>query len=469
MTTTTVSRDVAHKFFHFLNERKVAYVIIGDPAVFMDRGKDWDLFVGSYDEFLSALRDFCTLENISIVNHFPHATGIKFYLGVPIENGERKIISGPDVLFFSTGYIKGDVGLSVDRLMKSRRLDSSGYAVPSSKEAFIFFLVKKIDKGNLGDRHIEYLSKLMTEDPEGIKQAIKKMWPLRYVNLLIEASESGRWDPVIDIQQELRNQLRKKSSFSFRRIAWIVRRMFLRSFDPAGLHIVLLGPDGSGKSSVTERVMPSLARAFFGTTYIHGVPHWLNAGGHWRRITGAAQRFFNFQPSPKKGNGSTRPTTGPHRFADRSLLTSMFKLLNYALDNIVGWAVFVWPQKIQAKLFVFDRYYYDILVDPKRLRYGGPSGPARWVGTFIVKPDVLIILDVPPEVVQQRKQDVSYEESGRQREEYQKLAKSLNHATVIDASQSLEKVVADVNKTVLDFMAQRTEKRMDEWNIGTST
>jgi len=435
MMLTTISRDVAHKFFRFLNEREVVYVIIGDPIVFMDRGKDWDMFVENYPKFLSALREFCALENIFIVNYYSHATGTKFYLGVPTKTGKRKIISGPDVLFFSTGQIKGDVGLSINTLLRSRRLDESGFFVPSPEKAFIFFLVKKIDKENLGSRHVEYLSNLFMEDTEGIRQAVNELWPSDYANRLIEAAESGCWDPVMSIKRDLRIQLRKKSSFCGRRVIWFVKRLFSRSISPSGLHIAFLGPDGSGKTSIMKIALPLLARVFFSTTYIHF-------------------RFF-----PGRNKKESRSVNDPHGQVSWSLPVSVAKIFYYWFDYFVGWLLVVWPKRVRSQLIIFNRYYHDILVDPKRYRYGGPIWLARWVGKLIPKPDIWILLDAPPEVLQERKQEVPFEETVRQRKEYLKLVKGMENGIVIDASKSLDEVVGDVNRAIVDFMAQRTEKR----------
>ena len=108
---------------------------------------------------------------------------------------------------------------------------------------------------------------------------------------------------------------------------------------------------------------------------------------------------------------------------------------------------------------VYDRYYHDILVDPLRYRYGGPMWVARWVGKIIPKPNIWILLDAPPKILQERKQEVSFEETARQRNEYLDLITRLENGIVIDASQVIEDVVADVNSCILNYMATRIEKR----------
>ena len=116
---------------------------------------------------------------------------------------------------------------------------------------------------------------------------------------------------------------------------------------------------------------------------------------------------------------------------------------------------------VRSTFVAFDRYYHDMLVDPKRYRYGGPMWLARWVGKIIPKPDIVILLDAPAEVLQARKQEVPFKETARQRQAYLKLVRGMKNGVVLDASQPLEKVVEDVNRTILNSMAERTRKHLE--------
>lgn len=204
----------------------------------------------------------------------------------------------------------------------------------------------------------------------------------------------------------------------------------------AGLHVAFLGPDGSGKSSVIKRIMPDLAQAFSDTA------------------------CFHLRPGIGRKKGDNRPVTDPHGQAARGLPVSVAKIIYLWFDYFVGWWLRVWPKTARSTLVVFDRYYHDILVDPRRYRYGGPMWLARWVGKLIPQPGLWILLDAPAKVLQERKQEVSFEETARQRESYLKLVGAMKNGVVVDASRDLNDVVADVILTILNFMAKRTEKRL---------
>lgn len=202
-----------------------------------------------------------------------------------------------------------------------------------------------------------------------------------------------------------------------------------------GFMVVILGPDGSGKSSVIREI----SRTFAGNPTI---------------------KLFHLRPA--LGRTTTKEdgglVTDPHKSPPYGLFVSAIKILYFLFDYGVGYFVKVRPLLQLQMVVFFDRYYHDLLIDPRRYRYGGPIWLARLVGKFIPPPDLFILLDAPPEVVQSRKQEVPFTETARQREAYLYFVRSQKNGIVIDASRPLEKVVADVQQKMLIVMAQRTKK-----------
>jgi thymidylate kinase len=214
-----------------------------------------------------------------------------------------------------------------------------------------------------------------------------------------------------------------------------VCRKLNRMQQPTGLHIVFLGPDGSGKSSVIECYMRQMAQAF-------------------RRI-----EYRHLKPGPQRISGSI-PVTDPHAQPARGLLGSIAKILHFWATYIKGNLVWLYPRYLRSTLVVFDRYYHDLLADPARYRYGGPLLLARLLGKLLPQPDLVFILDAPAEVLQSRKQEVPFTESVRQRTAYRGLKREYARAYIIDASEPLDKVVASVLTHTITFMEQRTAKRL---------
>jgi thymidylate kinase len=192
--------------------------------------------------------------------------------------------------------------------------------------------------------------------------------------------------------------------------------------------VVLLGTDGSGKSTVLERLERQLTPRFVDVRVLHLRPR-LGRGG----------------PS----GGKSVPD--PHALAPRGALASALKLLFLLFDygTLYPW---IWRQRgapAPGGLLLFDRYYHDILVDPRRYRYGAPLWLARALGWFVPRPDLWILLDAPTEILRARKQEVSEAELDRQRRSYRDLVDRFRHSYVVDAAKPLEAVSREIEGLIL--------------------
>ncbi len=77
---------------------------------------------------------------------------------------------------------------------------------------------------------------------------------------------------------------------------------------------------------------------------------------------------------------------------------------------------------------------------------------ARLVGKLVPQPDLWILLDAPAEVLQARKQEVPFEETVRQRQAYLDLVNGFNNSVIIDASQTIDKVITDTNRAIQNLV-----------------
>jgi thymidylate kinase len=188
------------------------------------------------------------------------------------------------------------------------------------------------------------------------------------------------------------------------------------------MKIVVLGPDGAGKSSVINGIMGQL------------------------ESRGRAVRMRHLKPRlafPHRGNGGAI-VVDPHGKPPRSALVSLAKIIIWLGEE---WYATLFQDK-RGELLICDRYYHDLLVDTLRYRYGGPLWAARLVGVLMPRPKLWLLLDAPAEVLQARKQEVTPEETERQRRAYLRFIRTRRNHAVIDASQALDKVVADAGNAI---------------------
>jgi len=126
-------------------------------------------------------------------------------------------------------------------------------------------------------------------------------------------------------------------------------RRCIRVFKPPGFLIAVIGTDGAGKSTIIQGIEPIMVAA------LHGKPIY----EHLRP---------NLFPSIAKLFGNpeiTIPVTNPHSSNPSGVIGSLARLLYYSLDYIFGYWLKVYPMLIKKpNLFIFDRYFYDYLIDP---------------------------------------------------------------------------------------------------------
>lgn len=186
--------------------------------------------------------------------------------------------------------------------------------------------------------------------------------------------------------------------------------------------ISFLGCDGSGKSAVLAQVTDRLEAE--GSTVVRG---------HWRPKAFAAESSENALAS----------ADDPHGQTPRGVVSSVVKLAWLWLNWWLGW----WRGLRNARrdgFVLFDRFHGDLLVDPRRYRYGGPMWAALLATRWMPQPDLVVFLDAEPDVLLSRKQEVSREALEDSRKRYLALCKKHAHFVVVDASRPLVDVVDDV-------------------------
>jgi thymidylate kinase len=97
---------------------------------------------------------------------------------------------------------------------------------------------------------------------------------------------------------------------------------------------------------------------------------------------------------------------------------------------------------------LFDRYHGDLLVDPRRYRYGGPMWLARLACRLMPQPDRVIFLDAEPVVLLSRKQEIDEASLARSRSGYVSLCATHPRFETIDASRPLDEVAALVMEII---------------------
>lgn len=212
---------------------------------------------------------------------------------------------------------------------------------------------------------------------------------------------------------------------------------------PFGYTIAFLGVDGAGKTTIINSITPLLTEAVHNEIYYE----------HMRP---------NFLPSIASLFGRKEhvgPVTNPHEKKASGFIGSIFRLSYYSMDYIIGYWIKVYPSLVRKpSLWIFDRYFYDYLIDPKRGRIKLPSWIIKIVKVFIPSPNLIICLGGDPKTIYDRKKEVPLKEVQAQVKTLKAFCNEEKNAHWIDTSKDIETTINEVVELIKNNMNKRLKK-----------
>jgi thymidylate kinase len=354
-------------------------------------------------------------------------------------SGSTLTIVQPDCA--SDYYHFGKKWLQADQVLAARRLHPNGFWIPSAAHEFAYCLIKRLNKSRFASHDGIRLHSLYHQDRAGCDRFLADFFSAPEASTIAAMAASGDWSRMGTSLPALRNNLMRgrRGSFlnSFASLPAKMLHTLSRITRPTGLWIAFIGPDGCGKSTVLRHVTHELAPAFRNGKTYHLRP----------RLIG-------------RRNKSNGPVTDPHGLPPRGLLASVAKVFDLVADYLFGYIATLRPALIRSSLVVFDRCFCDLLLDSRRIRYGGPHWLLKLAARIIPQPDLILLLDAAPEVLWSRKREVPFEEVVRQRAAYLQLAHSLDNAVVVDAAKPADAVIHDALIAITQHLAERTRLRL---------
>jgi thymidylate kinase len=295
-----------------------------------------------------------------------------------------------------------------DRCLAGRRRHGTAWILRPEDEFWALLLHCALDKRAVSEGHAGRLAELSAS--ASVDSPLVRAWPggTSLFTGLLAAARAGHWTAVTRHGDALLALWRRSHRLEVARAR--VGGAFLRTVERPlqawsrrGLSVALLGPDGAGKSTLADGIEASF-RFPVRRVYM----------GLWQR---------------------REAVSGAHRV-----------ILEVALRPFVAWGRYLASlgHRALGRLVVFDRYVYDALLPP--------SPPLAWLkrpyfrllSRLCPAPDLVMVLDVPGEVMHARKGEHDGRRLEVEREHFARLLPRLPNAERVDADRPPEVVLADV-------------------------
>ncbi len=409
------------QFFASLNESKIPYVIMNGyedyPEVI---GSDIDICTEShtlFERFLKKTSSELEYEYIQKLEH--HPGGINYFIAKNFD-GKWEVLS----LDVYEHYLnKGATLFSNSWFLKEKEAYKSFY-ISSKESEFIYYFVKKVIKQDL----VLALHNIFKAYNKVKNTVTFPVFFKKSNQQILRALSIGDKDYFEKNSLRLKDELREYSSPEIKNVFKEFIRVVKRVFLPTGVSISFLGPDGSGKSTIIDALQKE------------GLP--------FRRVD-----YFHLKPiSVLSPEGDGKPVLNPHAKKNYPGLLSYIKLFHFMSGYWLG-HLGVLKLKIKSSLIIFDRYYDDFYIDPRRFRYGGSLYLARLMRRFIPRPDITFVLVASPNVIYARKQEVEFSELERQIELYKSLES--NHYILIDVDRNVDDIVNEIVSNIYGKLNER--------------
>jgi thymidylate kinase len=290
-----------------------------------------------------------------------------------------------------------------------------------------------IDKGYFKEAYwnsiILNYAKAKEEFQEVISEAVGEQNAERILSQVARANQAGL---VKSRDSLMKYFLATNKKNGFERLKYIAKMgtlKLVRYVSRPAPFITLLGPDGSGKTTIAEELIKALKDTTVDSEYIY-------LGSKNQTLSS------NIKDKLKINKNTEKPKTV--KTITRDIVAVMYHIFRYCITYFKK----VYPLQTKRTIVIGDRYYFDLFSSPW---YYTPAFVKKFFIKFMINPNKTFLLVNDPSVIYRRKQEKTVEEIDFQIKRYQEIGSYLKNYEEISTNDSIENITGTILNKVMEL------------------
>ena len=284
-----------------------------------------------------------------------------------------------------------DIKYFLDKSFK--RKDGLSYACPvcNSEYIFLFYL---LNNSPIAEKYIKHMRTFPPVVYDHLCNFMKEKYGIIVSQLL--GKNKPKWDDARgNVKQYIENRKENKSLIRYLKYYRdVIGQLFFSTKAPL---ISFSGVDGAGKTTVLYAVKEILEKRYRKHVVVIR---------HRPSVLPILSAYVHGKEKASEISMSKLPRQG----GNKNVISSLVRFCYYYLDYIIGQVIISYKYSRRDIIVLYDRYYYDFILDGIRSNINLKSWFPKSLFWSIKKPALNFFLYASPEVILSRKQELDKED-----------------------------------------------------------
>ena len=286
-------------------------------------------------------------------------------------------------------------------------------------------------------------------DEEGFRACLAGYFSDKVIGQLVAAMAKGDWTGLEEIAVRLRRHWRLRAILCrpFSQLMLGLRFLGERLSEvikPNGLFMAIIGPDGSGKTTIAKGLEQRMGKAVFAiSSYRHVRPGWLPP----------LSSLLAIATGGRTGTYDSGDRVGPSPSTELPVLRVLANVCYYWTEFMAA-HVTIRRAKSKGRLIIYDRYFFEYFIQIGYRRIS--RGLLKILVKLVPQPDLVVYLRNSPAVIRRRKAELTEDVISYQSQMCERVIADHANGVIVDTDKPIDVVVDEVVDHVVSRLLARS-------------